>query len=192
MFCPRCGQQQLTEEVRFCSRCGFPLDTIAGILAGGGTLPSRARAAKGDELSPRRKGIRQGAMLMSSTLAVVTLLLVLGATILNFPGELIPLVGGLMILGGLLRILYAVFYEDASAPAQLNFPPSYIPPPSTYAHLNRPERRASLPPPYSTPAFSHMPHRPANTSEMAPPSGVGDPATRLLQDTPENDKQRRQ
>ncbi len=28
MFCPKCGQEQASESVRFCSRCGFKLDIV--------------------------------------------------------------------------------------------------------------------------------------------------------------------
>ncbi len=30
MFCSKCGQEQASESVRFCSRCGFKLSTIEG------------------------------------------------------------------------------------------------------------------------------------------------------------------
>lgn len=33
MFCPKCGQEQATESVHFCSRCGFKLHTIEEGLA---------------------------------------------------------------------------------------------------------------------------------------------------------------
>lgn len=33
MFCPKCGQEQLSESVRFCSRCGFELNAVAESLA---------------------------------------------------------------------------------------------------------------------------------------------------------------
>jgi len=33
MFCPKCGQEQASESVRFCSRCGFKLNTIEEGLA---------------------------------------------------------------------------------------------------------------------------------------------------------------
>ena len=33
MFCPRCGQEQASESVRFCSRCGFKLSTAEEPLA---------------------------------------------------------------------------------------------------------------------------------------------------------------
>ena len=32
MFCPQCGQQQASDATRFCSRCGFQLEAVAGAL----------------------------------------------------------------------------------------------------------------------------------------------------------------
>ncbi|HAF15758.1 MAG TPA: zinc ribbon domain-containing protein, partial [Blastocatellia bacterium] len=36
MYCPKCGQQQASDAVRFCSRCGFLLEGTAAVLATGG------------------------------------------------------------------------------------------------------------------------------------------------------------
>jgi len=47
MHCPRCGQQQVTEETKFCSRCGFQLGLVAELLAHGGVLPQLAELYKG-------------------------------------------------------------------------------------------------------------------------------------------------
>jgi len=33
MFCPKCGQEQASESVRFCSRCGFKLNSLEEALA---------------------------------------------------------------------------------------------------------------------------------------------------------------
>jgi uncharacterized protein (DUF983 family) len=33
MFCPNCGQEQASESVRFCSRCGFKLSMVEEPLA---------------------------------------------------------------------------------------------------------------------------------------------------------------
>ena len=33
MFCSRCGQEQVSESVRFCSRCGFQLNAAEKMLA---------------------------------------------------------------------------------------------------------------------------------------------------------------
>lgn len=33
MFCPQCGHQQVTDETRFCSRCGLPLSLVTDLVA---------------------------------------------------------------------------------------------------------------------------------------------------------------
>jgi uncharacterized protein (DUF983 family) len=33
MYCPKCGQERASESVRFCSRCGFELNTVEETLA---------------------------------------------------------------------------------------------------------------------------------------------------------------
>ena len=47
MHCPRCGQHQVTEETKFCSRCGFQLGLVAELLMHGGVLPQLAELYKG-------------------------------------------------------------------------------------------------------------------------------------------------
>jgi hypothetical protein len=42
MHCPRCGQQQLSSETKFCSRCGFQLAIVSELLLHGGSLPQLA------------------------------------------------------------------------------------------------------------------------------------------------------
>ena len=34
MYCPNCGQQQVSEEMRFCSRCGLALSGLTEWLNG--------------------------------------------------------------------------------------------------------------------------------------------------------------
>jgi hypothetical protein len=33
MFCPRCGHQQSSDKLRFCSGCGLPMDEVSDALA---------------------------------------------------------------------------------------------------------------------------------------------------------------
>ncbi len=42
MHCPGCGQQQISNETKFCSRCGLPLVVVAEVLTHGGYLPQLA------------------------------------------------------------------------------------------------------------------------------------------------------
>src|SRR5215470_5782169 len=63
MYCPNCGQQQISDEMRFCSRCGLALSGLAEWLAGG-RLPLKREDEAPAALSPRRKGIRRAAKLM--------------------------------------------------------------------------------------------------------------------------------
>ena len=46
MHCPSCGQEQASVEIKFCSRCGFPLGLVSEILAHGGFLPQLAELHK--------------------------------------------------------------------------------------------------------------------------------------------------
>ena len=50
MYCPNCGQQQISDEMRFCSRCGLALSGLAEWLARGGV------PAKPEEKSPVAPG----------------------------------------------------------------------------------------------------------------------------------------
>ncbi len=42
MHCPRCGQQQISTETKFCSRCGFQMGLIPELIANNGMLPQLA------------------------------------------------------------------------------------------------------------------------------------------------------
>lgn len=47
MHCPRCGQQQVSQETKFCSRCGFQMHLIPHLLRHNGVLPELAELYKG-------------------------------------------------------------------------------------------------------------------------------------------------
>ena len=120
MFCPQCGQRQASNEVRFCSSCGFALNVVTELLANGGQLPWRTAAQSGGPLSPRQKGIRQGALFMLSTVLVVPLLAILGVSLMGLPGQVVALAAVGLPIGGFLRILYALLLES-NAPFATDF-----------------------------------------------------------------------
>ena len=46
MYCPRCGEQQVSGNLRFCSKCGLPLTVVSEVLSNDGTLPQLAELNK--------------------------------------------------------------------------------------------------------------------------------------------------
>lgn len=92
MHCPRCGQQQVSEEIKFCSRCGFPLGLVSEILAHGGTLPQLADFEKGKKWLTRNFGLKIS-LLWFLLLCFILLPL---AAITGAPRPIIP---GLAIIG---------------------------------------------------------------------------------------------
>ncbi len=57
MFCPKCSQSKASEDMRFCSRCGFPLIGVAELVANDGTL--ELKDPDGRDIT-RRKTIVRG------------------------------------------------------------------------------------------------------------------------------------
>ena len=110
MFCPKCSQSQPSDEMRFCSRCGFPLQTVALVLKNDGQLPVET-----DDKSCR--SIRSRVATESVILTVFSWTVALVCTFwFNASNvfEVIAKVGSLtfFILGliGLVRFLYAFLF----------------------------------------------------------------------------------
>lgn len=174
MYCPHCGQQQISDVTRFCSRCGFPLETVSTILATGGTWPARLSQTDFTQLSDRSKGVRQGALIMLSTILLVPLVTIIGVVILGIPGVIIPLTAITCFVGGLLRILYALLMEDPNRPMRLAQPVAFAPPTPQF---DRPARQSALPsPPATTSSWRPNP----TTAEIYQPPSVTENTTRLL------------
>jgi hypothetical protein len=186
MHCPQCGQQQVSNELRFCSRCGFPLGGVMELVANGGVLP-QYQPPSGLEnkprVSPRRKGIQQGVALIFLA-AVLTPFFAALHEYVGFPELFIALTAILGFIGGFLRVIYALIFEEGaqkviylnSNPQQPVFSPYQQPVPQqrSFADANRVR---PLPPPQSTPAQGW--HRP-NTSELVTPPSVTENTTKLL------------
>ncbi|HEU4593738.1 MAG TPA: hypothetical protein VFS10_01125 [Pyrinomonadaceae bacterium] len=185
MFCPHCGQKQISNEVSFCSNCGFHLNVVSDLMLTGGRPAYRQPPPNVPrQLSPRQKGIRQGAMLMLSSLVIIPLVLFIGVVMLGADGVLIPLAGSLCIMGGLLRMLYAVFFESDFQPELPSAASAYVPPPMPPNYLGTPlpQHNTALPPPQANPlpAQSFRPPR-YDTGELPPPPpSVTDHTTQLL------------
>jgi hypothetical protein len=179
MHCPQCGQQQASDQLRFCSRCGFPLDGVIQLLGNGGVLPQSFVDKKGRNISPRSLGIRHGAMLMLLTLLVVPVISILAVNFTHQARILIPLSAMLCFIGGLLRIIYALLFEEDVQRVKLPPAPSYTPP-AMPSQLGSTVHGTALPPPQGTPVSSWRPR--ADTAELVRPPSVTENTTRLLDD----------
>lgn len=114
MYCPSCGQQQISSELRFCSKCGMPLTAVTEVLANGGMLPVIVQPQNiVKATSPRKRGLKQGGiMLLLGTFFVPLFGVIIGST--NGPLEIIGILALIFFLGGLLRMLYAAIFQDGT------------------------------------------------------------------------------
>jgi hypothetical protein len=176
MFCPQCGQQQVAGVIRFCSRCGFPLDGVLQLLSNGGNLPVYRTPDEPVPVSARRKGVKQGGQLLLSGAVLVPVLGIFASySNSTFLEILTALAAIICFMGGPLRMLFAaVFEEGAPKPvrvygsAPMHMPQQFAP------HASSP----ALPPPPARPQPSWRP-RP-NTAELVSPPSVTENTTRLL------------
>jgi hypothetical protein len=179
MFCPQCGQQQLSDAVRFCSRCGFQLGAVSMLLTSGG-VPSMSTAAQESAYveSPKRKGLRQGGVLFLFGIFLIPMFAILHELI-GTPDKL-PLIGVLFFLAGLLRLVYALIFEDGplrrkGAQAQV----TYMAQPAQGQFGATGRAAGELPQGQSIPAQNYAPPR-MNTSEFGYQPSVTESTTRLL------------
>ena len=176
MHCPSCGQQQVSEETRFCSRCGFPLAGVAQVVANHGLVPAQQNGIAGSADSPKRRGIKQGAFLFLLTFLIVPIMIVISISLNLEP--FLPLIAVFLCgVGGLLRVIYALMFESGASPSASALAPGALPVAT--------EGRGALPPSPSTPASVYV--SPAagswrDTNELQhEPASVTDSTTKLLQ-----------
>ena len=178
MFCPQCGQQQATGAVRYCSRCGFPLDGVIHLLSNGGMLPVYRNADEPPpQISARRRGVKQGGILILSGAVIVPILGVLaGYSNAAFLEILTAFAAILCFVGGPLRMLYAAVFEEG-APKPVSHMRPYIPAPMPSHQFTPPMHQSALPPPPVQPPVGWR--RPI-TAELTNPPSVTENTTRLL------------
>lgn len=180
MHCPRCGQQQVSEEIKYCSRCGFPLGLVSEILANGGFLPQLADLnKKGKKFLTRNFGLKISLLWF----LVICFILVPLAAITKAPGNV---VAGLSIIGfcGTLFLAALSFLflpkPDKSLPQQNDYPAENTAP----QFLRGNQAQTALPPQTSQPVSSYVPPagswKAPETGDLVP-SSVTEGTTKLLQ-----------
>jgi hypothetical protein len=186
MFCPQCGQQQVTGVIRFCSRCGFPLDGVIQLLGSGGIMPVYRMPDEPVQASPRRKGVKQGGLLILLGALLVPILGMFAsyAQTSTFLEILAALAAIICFIGGPLRILYAgVFEEGAPRPIRGYGPPPPLHVPQQFGTHNQ----APALPPQPARVPSSWRSRP-NTAELVNPPSVTENTTRLLDKEDRSDR----
>ena len=168
MYCPRCGQQQASDSVRFCSRCGFRLALVTELLYNDGLLPATDPSAPSAGRSEKRRPSRQGVKMMF--ISGVVFPVCLGFSILaDTPGPL--LIPFTLFLAGLAWLLYFQIFGDDVAPAEVEQP----------RRFNAPQQRVSLPPSQEAHIIVPAPRR-VDTADMEQPPSVTDHTTRFFEE----------
>jgi hypothetical protein len=178
MHCPRCGQLQVSEDTRFCSRCGFLLELISEVLANGGILPQLAELNKKKKFFSRKNGLKLALIwTVFFWLLLTPLFGIAGAE----EATAIPAVIG--FFGGIFFMLISfLFLDDApkSAGSQTtNFRSDFMP-----QNLSGNAQQNALPPQQSVPASSYVPPAEGKwrtTNDLVTPPSVTEPTTKLLQ-----------
>jgi hypothetical protein len=165
MYCPRCGQQQISDEMRFCSRCGLLMSGLAEWLAAGGPLAGKPQETHVAMTSPRRKGIRRGAKVMFFSVVLFLIFLMLAIAV-DEPGPLV--IPFITFIVGLTITLYSRLFGD-QYPAIRNTAPEQMGSPVMPA--------TQLPPASSIPIYT-APH--VRTNELVQPPSVTENTTKLL------------
>jgi hypothetical protein len=154
------------------------------VLAHGGMLPAYQGPPGEKTISPRRRGVKQGALLM---LIGVLLVPILGIMASFAPGRLenvfaffAAVSAVICFVGGPLRMLFAAIFEEGAPPTH------FTPPQLNYkmpAQAIPPARVSALPPAPAVNPASQWRQRP-QTAELNPPASVTDSTTQLLDREP--------
>ena len=168
MYCPNCGQQQISDEMRFCSRCGLALSGLAEWLAGSRLPAKRVDDEQVPAPSPRRKGMRRAAKIMFFSAVLFPIFLVISLGVDEGGPMVIPF---FIFFVGLVLMLYARLFSAKTAPV-----PNQV---AQTSALNSTAARSSLPPAANIP-MPGFGRQQVRTNELAQPPSVTENTTRLL------------
>ena len=117
MHCPKCGQQQASQDERFCSRSGFRLAFVSELLVNDGIPAKTGSTEEPGTLTERRRRYRVGGKILFLGLAVIPIAIVL-SVIFDSPVPLLIFTCPLLI--GILIMLYSRLFIEKSMPAPIS------------------------------------------------------------------------
>lgn len=183
MYCPKCSQQQVSDDVRFCSRCGFQLGVVKELLVQNNIPAVNEEARLVPHRALRKREVAIGALLMLIVALLVVFaspaippvrnsqvffLLVLWLALLLFINFINPL----------LRAVNKLFLDEDSSPTKKSVSPSHVAP-GLITRVNTAINNSALPPSQSMPVTNFGSPR-VETAEMVRPPSVTEGTTRLL------------
>ena len=175
MHCPRCGQQQVSEQTKFCSRCGFPLGLISEVLAHGGFLPQLAELNEKKTFFSKKNGVIFSVFwFMFFTMLMTSIFGIAGADELTGISAVIGIFGGLMLMIASLLLLKSSKKNPAFQNMEI--------PASNPQALYGTQQKNALPPQQTIPTSAYVPPSQGNwrdTNDLLPTS-VTENTTKLL------------
>lgn len=176
MYCPRCGQEQVSSELRFCSRCGLPLNLVAEVVSHGGSLPQLAELYKSKGFLTRNNGLKFGLVwFLLMTFLITPLLAIAGGE------EIVAFAAVVGFIGGILIMLFSLLFLK-TAPKDLSatgINQSFNEPANFLGNTGK----TALPPSQTIPTSVYVPPSAgswqSNTDDLQPTS-VTEETTKLL------------
>ncbi len=176
MYCPRCGQEQVSGNLKFCSKCGFPMGLVAELIANGGSLPQLLQIASKSKIFTRKNG-------MIFSLFWFIFFVPFGAAMWGVLGveELAGLSAVFGVFSSLLMFMFSLFFLGKAAPkmASQGFSQNQI---SQGQNMNQnalPPQQGQTAQEYVSPATGAW--KAPDTGDLAQPGSVTEGTTKLLQ-----------
>ena len=180
MYCPKCSQLQSSDDMRFCSRCGFALAGVAMLMDNDGVVPQPTGVTVQKVPQSRKRMMAESGIFTAISWAA--LLLATYSFDYGGPQESLAKMAAVLFfflgLIGLIRFLYGfLFLKDVIVQPVI----------STFSNAASPaampaQVRNALPAQRDWVATDHP--RRENTQEMVARPSVTENTTRLLQDPP--------
>lgn len=182
MHCPRCGQQQASEEIRFCSRCGFPLGLVSEILSNGGFLPQLADLHRTKSIWTKKNGVMFSIFWLVLCLFFTAFWGIMGVEELAAISAILAVFGSFILLVGSLVLLKSSkdFKQPSSNPTITNQNINITQQPQNLYGSSAPH---ALPPQQSIPVSNYAPPKPGSwkeTNDLVQPNTVIDETTKIL------------
>lgn len=170
MFCPKCSQQQVSDETRFCSRCGFQLNVVKALLSNESLSQNTEMQKSSRSLSKRDVTIGAALMFVFAFIAAVI-------TVDLPPSSSVPitfLIVAWFTLSLLINIKPIIQYF-----LRPDSPAGDVPISKTIPNLFSKSNPNALSAAHSIPAEELVMPK-FNTAEMVQPLSVTEPTTNLL------------